>query len=92
MLAALSTMQSNAERSQKLQAHEYLENFQKSVRRIKMSSIHLLKHTDNILARSLVNDTLNSFYYRRHGRSKAICCHDAEGEGNRFTVKLIMLH
>lgn len=31
VLAALSTMQSNAERSQKSQAHEYLERFQKSV-------------------------------------------------------------
>lgn len=31
VLAALSTMQSNAERSQKSQAHEYLEKFQKSV-------------------------------------------------------------
>ena len=31
VLAALSTMQSNADRSQKSQAHEYLEKFQKSV-------------------------------------------------------------
>lgn len=31
VLAALSTMQSNAERSQKSKAHEYLEKFQKSV-------------------------------------------------------------
>lgn len=31
VLAALSTMQSNAERSQKSQAHDYLESFQKSV-------------------------------------------------------------
>ena len=32
ILAALSTMQANVERSQKSQAHEYLEKFQKSVR------------------------------------------------------------
>lgn len=32
ILAALSTMQANAERSQKSQAHDYLEKFQKSVR------------------------------------------------------------
>lgn len=40
VLAALSTMQSNVERSQKSQAHEYLEKFQKSVR--KASSEHFL--------------------------------------------------
>ena len=32
VLAALATMQSNVDRSQKSQAHEYLEKFQKSVR------------------------------------------------------------
>lgn len=32
VLEALGTMQSNAERGQKTQAHEYLEKFQKSVR------------------------------------------------------------
>lgn len=37
VLAALSTMQSNAESSQKSQAHEYLEKFQKSVGLVKMS-------------------------------------------------------
>jgi len=31
VLAALATMQSSAEASQKQQAHEYLEQFQKSV-------------------------------------------------------------
>lgn len=32
VLAALSTMQANVDRSQKSEAHEYLEKFQKSVR------------------------------------------------------------
>lgn len=32
VLAALATMQSNVERPQKSQAHEFLEQFQKSVR------------------------------------------------------------
>lgn len=32
VLAALATMQANVDREQKGQAHEYLENFQKSVR------------------------------------------------------------
>lgn len=34
VLEALITMQSNAERGQKTQAHEYLEKFQKSVGQI----------------------------------------------------------
>ena len=33
VLAALETMQSNVDRAQKSQAHEYLEKFQKSVRK-----------------------------------------------------------
>jgi transportin-3 len=32
VLAALATMQSNASRAEKAQAHEFLEQFQKSVR------------------------------------------------------------
>lgn len=32
VLSALATLQANIDRSQKAQAHEYLENFQKSVR------------------------------------------------------------
>lgn len=32
VLAALTTMQANVDRSQKSEAHAYLENFQKSVR------------------------------------------------------------
>jgi len=31
VLAALATMQGNVERAQKIQAHSYLEKFQKSV-------------------------------------------------------------
>ena len=86
VLAALSTMQSNAERSQKSQAHEYLEKFQKSVRRTNNSAIHSANHTDTDVARSLVNDALNSVYYRRHGRSEALCCDDVERKGTQFTV------
>lgn len=85
VLAALSTMQSNAERSQKSQAHEYLEKFQKSVRRTKPSSLHSVNHTDVNVARSLVNDTFNIIYHGRHGRSKAVCCDDIERKGKRFT-------
>ena len=81
VLAALSTMQSNAERFQKSQAHEYLEKFQKSVRRIKISSIHSMNLTDINVARSLVNDTLDFVYHGHHGRSKAIRCDNVEGKG-----------
>lgn len=35
VLAALEAMQSSVERLQKSQAHEYLEKFQKSVRKVK---------------------------------------------------------
>ena len=38
VLAALSAMQSNVERSQKSQAHDYLEKFQKSVRNLLLIS------------------------------------------------------
>ena len=50
ILAALSTMQSNAERSEKSEAHEYLEKFQKSVCRIRTSSIRLVIQLDIIIA------------------------------------------
>ena len=48
ILAALSTMQSNAERSEKSQAHDYLEKFQKSVRRVKICLIHFINQPDII--------------------------------------------
>ena len=43
ILKALETMQSSVERSQKSQAHEYLEKFQKSVRRIPSHSLCFAK-------------------------------------------------
>lgn len=46
ILAALSTMQANVERSQKSQAHEYLENFQKSVRAMLLIHSHITSLTD----------------------------------------------
>lgn len=39
VLAALATMQANTDRSQKAQAHEFLEQFQKSVSRICLRSL-----------------------------------------------------
>lgn len=62
VLAALSTMQSNAERSQKSQAHMYLEKFQKSVGLIWYFVIHIVNRTDIDVARGVVNDTLDSIY------------------------------
>jgi transportin-3 len=49
VLAALATMQSNASRSEKGQAHEFLEQFQKSVRLI--SFYPCLISTDQPLSR-----------------------------------------
>jgi len=43
VLAALATMQSNALRSEKGQAHEFLEQFQKSVHLGESCSTHLAK-------------------------------------------------
>lgn len=48
VLAALSTMQSNAERSQKSQAHEYLERFQKSPEA--WSTTHSILSTTDVTA------------------------------------------
>ena len=87
ILAALSTMQSNAERSEKSQAHDYLEKFQKSVRRVKICLVHSMNQPDIHIARSLVNDTLYTFFYR-HRRSKVICRDDIEGKGQRFLVEM----
>ena len=86
VLAALSTMQSSAERSQKSQAHEYLETFQKSVSRTQIPSIRL-NLIDIRIARSLVDDSFNSVLHRCHGRSKAIRCDDAERKSERFTAE-----
>jgi len=46
VLAALATMQSNADRTQKGQAHEYLEQFQKAVSLL--LDAHLLNHVLSI--------------------------------------------
>ena len=88
ILAALSTMQSNAERSEKSQAHNYLEKFQKSVRRVQICLIHLINQPDIHIARSLVNDTLYTFFYRCHRRSKVVCRDDIERKGQGFLVEM----
>ena len=89
VLAALSTMQSNVERSQKSQAHEYLEKFQKSVCRTKTSFDPHVDHTDIDVARSLVLDTLDPLHHRRHGRSEAVCCDHVEGKGKKLTLDFV---
>ena len=47
-----------------------------------------MNYTDIDIARSLVNDTLDSIRYRRYGRSKAICCDDSKGKGQEQTIDL----
>ena len=89
VLAALSTMQSNVERSQKSQAHEYLERFQKSVCRTDTNFYPHVNHTDINVARSLVIDTLDPIHYRRHGRSEAVCCDHVEGKGKRLILEFV---
>jgi len=39
ILAALATMQANTDRSRKAQAHEYLEQFQKSVSQLSVQNL-----------------------------------------------------
>ena len=84
VLAALSTMQSNAERSQKTQAHEYLEKFQKSVCFSGLVSISsILKRLQK--ATSMDNDKLNAIFLGGYRRSQAICRHDIEGQSTQLT-------
>lgn len=80
VLAALSTMQSNVERSQKSQAHEYLEKFQKSVSFNPVSKcfLHLLRHPS--IARGMDNDKCYAFLFGGHVRSQAFRRHDNEGQ------------
>ena len=47
VLAALSVMQSNVAQAQKSQAHDYLEKFQKSVRRLRSHLFLQRRHTDD---------------------------------------------
>ena len=61
VLAALSTMQSNVERPQKTQAHEYLEKFQKSVRFLELVNISfILRHLQKPQAWTTTNSMLSS--------------------------------
>lgn len=65
VLAALTTMQSNEQRTQKAQAHEFLENFQKTVS----------------LQRSytpLQPDLIFMDYSRMRGQPPIPCCHHLE--------------
>ena len=63
VLAALSTMQSNVERSQKSQAHEYLEKFQKSVG---------LRSASELSVSLLIKPYSNS---QKRGLQQIPCCH-----------------
>lgn len=65
VLAALMTMQSNEQRTQKAQAHEFLENFQKTVS----------------LQRSyppLQTELIFMDYSRMRGQPPILCCHHLE--------------
>lgn len=65
VLAALTTMQSNGEHAQKTQAHEFLENFQKTVS----------------LQRSYYSLQINCIlmdYSRMRGQPPILCCHHLE--------------
>lgn len=65
VLAALTTMQSNEERTQKSQAHEFLENFQKAV-------------SLQINYCSLQTDLIFMDYSRMRGQPLILFCHHLE--------------
>ena len=89
VLAALSTMQSNVERSQKTQAHEYLEKFQKSVRFLGLVNISsILRYVQT--ATSMDDDKLNAVFVGGYHRSQAICRHDIEGQSTHPTPKYFL--
>jgi len=75
-------MQSTVERTQKSQAHDYLERFQKSVRYSPNFSAREA-HIDrsNCIARSLDNNAFHSIYSRCYTGSQAICRDNFERKG-----------
>lgn len=80
VMAALSTLQSNVDRTQKSKAHEFLEAFQKSVC---CMAVPLRSFTDNTwTARCVDVNIRDAAGAERYLRSKALCCHDIEGQGN----------
>ena len=80
VLAALSTMQSNAERSQKSQAHEYLEVFQKSVCIIPRGHRAIFVDHIRAVARSMEDNLFYSIRLRYSARAKVICGNNTEGQ------------
>ena len=70
VLAALASMRGNVDRTQKSQAHEYLEKFQKSVSTNIRPLQHRVTHTQ--LARSLDDHTYNPSITRYTDRSQAL--------------------
>ena len=78
VLVALSTMQSNVERAQKSQAHEYLETFQKSVSTaLQTHGLSCADHTCAV-ARSMENHPLHTVSIRYPTRTKIICGNNTE--------------
>jgi hypothetical protein len=81
VLAALQTMQSNVDRTQKGQAHEFLEQFQKSVHHLSPPKLLLSPPlTKPNSERSLELDLSDFARPRCHLRGKTIRCHDAQGQ------------
>ncbi len=90
VLSALSVLQSSVERTQKSQAHDYLERFQKSVR-ITPIVIVRERHVDRskLIARSLDNNTFHPIYPRCHTGGQVICRHYIERKGEHTSATSI---
>jgi len=84
-------MQSNVERTQKSQAHDYLEKFQKSVRSTPTVKIGE-RHADrsNFIARSLDNNAFHFIYPQCHAGGQAICLDHLERKGEHHSPALMV--
>ena len=82
VLAALATMQSNADRTHKDQAHHFLEQFQKSVRT--EDTVRSRKVTDHRTERFMDVRLLNAISPRRIKRGEALRSDYTQGQGQKF--------
>lgn len=80
VLSALTTMQSNVAGKEKTEAHEFLEQFQKSVGVGRNSP---RTRTYRLLVRSMEYHTCNPTGFIDTCRGQTLCCYNPEGQGNR---------
>ena len=87
VLAAHSTMSSGADRAQKEQAHQFLEQFQKSVRR--MIQVCHRGHADSDTGRSMDNDAGYAGDEQCGRRRKTVRSYHTKGQSGLFLVHAV---